>query len=195
LDGIPYFESCEYLMVYRDPRDVYFSIRHHLQNLLITPDIPQLASDQREGFNHWVVTPFEPGVGEQRCLEAYTQHFNSFWSYRHLNNFHFFHYADMQRNLSANVRRISSILKIDVSEDEIGEVCNAVSFAEMKKNAGVFAPGSGKPVFKSDEAFFNSGRNEQWREILNVGDIQSYKNRINDLLSPGEIQWVENGLI
>ena len=33
LDGIPYFDACEYLVVYRDPKDTYFSLRNHLLNL------------------------------------------------------------------------------------------------------------------------------------------------------------------
>ena len=45
LDGVPYFPNCKYLIVYRDPKDVFFSSRNHLLNMIAPPDIPQLASD------------------------------------------------------------------------------------------------------------------------------------------------------
>ncbi len=193
LDGIPYFEDCDYLIVYRDPRDVYFSIRNHLLNLLESPDIPQLASDPKEGFRAWVAAPFESGIGEQRSLAAFTQHYLSFWNYRHLGNFHFFHYADMKRNLNATVRRIAKILNIDLTDDAVSIICHAVSFAEMKNKASIFAPGSGKSLFKSDAAFFSSGNNEQWRNELDTDEIQRYTSRVNDLLSPRDVEWLENG--
>jgi hypothetical protein len=75
LDGIPYSDSSEYLVVYRDPRDAYFSVRNHLLNMLNPPEMPQLSKDPKEGFLAWVEAPFEPGIGEQRSLEAFAQHF------------------------------------------------------------------------------------------------------------------------
>lgn len=193
LDGIPYFDSSQYLIVYRDPRDAYFSIRNHLLNMLNTPDIPPLAEDPRKGFLAWVAAPFEPGVGEQRSLEAFTQHFQSFWNYRHLENFHFFHYNDMKKDIHSAVRRIANILNIDVPEETVGEICKAVDFAEMRKNAGAFVPASGKPLLKSDEAFFSSGKNRQWHGILSNDEVATYTDRINGLLPSTAVKWLENG--
>jgi len=193
LDGIPYFASSEYLIVYRDPRDTYFSVRNHLLNMLNPPDIPQLADDPKDGFLAWVAAPFEIGLGEQRSLAAFTQHFLSFWNYRHLGNFHFFHYSDMKKDLHAAVGRISEVLGIDASKDRIDDICTAVGFDEMKKNAGAFAPASGKPVLKSDEAFFSSGKNEQWRGLLATDEIAAYNRRMNELLPRLAVKWLENG--
>ena len=113
LDGIPYFGSCKYLIVYRDPKDVYFSVRNHLLNMVNAPVMPQLADDPREGFTAWVQAPFQSGVGEQRSLEAFIQHFLSFWNYRHLDNFHFLHYNELKRDLNGAVNRIANILGIE----------------------------------------------------------------------------------
>lgn len=193
LDGILYYESCQYVVVYRDPRDAYFSVRNHLLNMLEPPDIPQLANDPSEGFRAWVAAPFEPGVGEQRCLEAFVHHYRSFWNHRHLDNLHFLHFADMKKNLPGTIRRIADILSIAVSEVGVADICNAVSFVEMKKKASSFAPGSGKPLFKSDQAFFSSGKNEQWRDALNTPDLDYYATRMRELLAPDQIQWLERG--
>ena len=193
LDGIPYFDSCQYLIVYRDPRDAYFSVRNHLSNMLNPPDMPQLAEDPKKGFLAWVAASFEPGVGEQRSLEAFIQHFESFWNYQYLENFHFFHYNDMKRDVPAAVGRMANILQIAVTEETVREICEAVDFAEMKKNAGAFAPASGKPLFKSDEAFFSSGENRQWRGVLSADEIATYTHRINELIPSAAVKWLENG--
>ena len=193
LDGIPYFQSCHYLIVYRNPKDAYFSVRNHLLNMLEPPKIPQLSHDPGKGFRAWIEAPFEHGLGEQRSLEALVQHFLSFRDFRQLPNFHFFHFSDMKRDLGAAVRQIAEILNIDISKNRISEICSAVSFTEMKKNASTFAPASGKSIFKSDEAFFSSGKNEQWRGVLKTEDIERYTTRINELLPPDAVSWLEHG--
>jgi hypothetical protein len=99
----------------------------------------------------------------------------------------------MKKELRAVVRRISDILSIDVSDERVDEICEAVGFDEMKKNASAFAPGSGKPLFKSDEAFFSSGKNAQWRGILGADELANYTDRISALLPPAAIKWLENG--
>lgn len=199
LDGIPYFDHSVYLMVYRDPKDAYFSIRNHLLNMvdIPNPDMPQLAADPRDGFRAWLQAPFEPGIGEQRSLEAFTHHFQSYWQHRHLDNFHFLHYADMKKNPRANIRRIADILRIEVSDERLQHVCKATSFTEMKKNASFFAPAfataSDKSLFRHDELFFHSGKNEQWRDVLLADDIEQYHLRIRELLAASELEWVEYG--
>ena len=119
--------------------------------------------------------------------------FQSFWQYRQLDNFYFFHYADLKRDLRANVRRIADILHIEISEKRVEEICEAASFAEMKKNASSFIPASGKGHFRSDELFFRSGKNEQWQDVLLADDIERYEVRIRELLPAAEIEWVEHG--
>ena len=194
LDGIPYFANGVYLIVYRDPRDVYFSLRNHIFNM-INPhnfDSPQWAANPRDGFRAWLEAAFEPSAGEQRSLETFVYHFQSFWQFRHLPNFHFFHYADMKKDLSAAIQRIADILQIQISTKRLEELCQAASFAEMKKNASSFVSGA---TFKNEESFFSSGKNKQWEDVLTPEDIQDYNRRINQLLSPAEVVWLENGTL
>lgn len=195
LDGIPYFESCEYLIVYRDPRDAYFSIRNHLRNMRNTPDMPQLAEDPKEGFVAWVESPFKEGVGDQRSLEAFTRHYLSFWKFRHLENFHFFHYSDMKRDLDAAIRQIAAILNIAITDSRVEEISKAVSFKEMKKKASAFTPFAGKPFFRNDEAFFSSGSDAQWRGVLGAEELERYERRMRQLLIPEVLEWLERGSV
>jgi aryl sulfotransferase len=193
LDGIPYFESNQYLIVYRNPIDAYFSVRNHMLNMLDPSDMPQLSDDPREGFRAWVDAPFQEGVGEQCSLEAFIYHFLSYRKYTHLENFHFFHFADMKRSIHSTVQRIAQILNIETSQGRVIEICEAVSFAEIKKKASSYAPASGRPIFKSDNAFFSSGTNSQWQGKLTSAELEHYSNRINELLTSDAVNWIENG--
>ena len=193
LDGIPYYAWGTYLVVYRVPRDVYFSIRNHLLNMREPPDIAQLAPDPRDGFRAWLNESFRPGVGEQRSLEAVVYHYTSFKRFGHLSNMHFFHYADMQRSLGEAVARIASLLALELTEEKLEALCQNLSFSSMKKNAGVFAPAAGKPYFKSDSSFFSSGQNRQWQEVLGPDDIGCYQTRSRSLLPESDLHWLENG--
>ncbi|RLT38591.1 MAG: hypothetical protein DWI57_11780 [Chloroflexi bacterium] len=60
----------------------------------------------------------------------------------------------------------------------------------MKKSARSFIS---VLVFKTEESFFRSGKNNQWQDVLTTEDIQHYNRRINQLLSPAEAAWLENG--
>jgi aryl sulfotransferase len=193
LDGVPYFPACQYLMVYRDPRDTYFSLRNQGLNMINPPDIPQYSADLREGFLAWVETPYKPGVADQRSLHDFIEHYKSFKKFEHLENFHFLHYADMKRDLKASMQGIAQNFDIRISDNSLSTLCHAASFTEMKKNASAYAPASGKSVLKSDEFFFRSGQNAQWRDALHATDLEIYDNKIRQLLPPGDVAWLENG--
>ena len=193
LDGIPYFPSCQYLIVYRDPRDAYFSLRNQRLNMIDPPDTPIFSGDPQEGFLAWVNAPHQPGEADQRSLQTFTQHYESFRQYQHLKNFHFFHYVDMKRDLEATMRRIAHILDIRVSDKNLARLCHAASFAEMKKSASSYAPTSGKSIFKSDTSFFSSGQNSQWRDALDSTALEVYNSKIRALLPPADIAWIEDG--
>ena len=193
LDGIPYFDSSQYLIVYRDPKDVYFSFRNHLLNMFGLPEMPLLADDPRQGFRAWMDIPFEAGLGEQSSLEAFAQHFLSFWIYRHLDNFHLFHYGDMNRDIGSTIQYLADLLDIGLTESRKDEICEAVSFTKMKSRASAFVPGGGQSVFKVEEAFFSSGQNDQWRGVLESDDLDLYNDRISGLLPPDAVEWLEHG--
>jgi aryl sulfotransferase len=193
LDGIPFFESSTYFVVYRNPIDTYFSSRHHRLNLRERPESAHLDPDPRVGFRAWIEDPFKPGVGEQQSLQGYAHHFRTFRDYSHLDSIHFFHYSDMKRDLPSVIRRMAEALGLPVSPDRVAAICELVSFAEMKRQSSVFSPGAGKSVFTSDDAFFRSGTNDQSVGVLTPDDIALYEERVTDLLTSAERLWVEQG--
>jgi hypothetical protein len=63
----------------------------------------------------------------------------------------------------------------------------------MKRKAEQFAPNSGTGMWKAEADFFANGGNEQWRVALSGDDLQAFDERIAELLSEEEIDWILNG--
>ena len=193
LDGVPHFPTSHYLMVYRDPRDVYFSTRNHDNNRRDAPVLSQMAADQRAGFHAWLDSPFEPGLGEQRSLAAFVHHYQSFRRFRERANFHFFHYADHKRDLRGSFTRIAGILGIELPSAALDTLSTAATFDNMKARSTTYAPGAGHGIWKDDTAFFNKGENAQWRDVLGSRELEHYAHRIGQVLPAEDIAWLENG--
>jgi aryl sulfotransferase len=193
LDGITHFATSQYLLVYRDPRDAYFSMRNHMNNARDSPMLPEMADDPCEGFRVWLDTPFEPGVGEQRSLAAFVHHYESFRRFRERANFHFFHYADYKRALRSSFTRIADTLGIERSNAILDELSAAATFDNMKAKSTTYAPGAGLGIWKDDTAFFNKGQNAQWRDVLGSAELEHYAQRMGELLAAEDIAWLENG--
>jgi hypothetical protein len=95
LDGIPYNPQSTYVTVHRDPRDVFLSVRNHMDNLQrvdfsIDPD-----DDISGPFREWVRTPPIKGGSVADSMEQIILHFKSFKKFEHLANIHAFHYSDV----------------------------------------------------------------------------------------------------
>jgi len=193
LDGIPHFAQCQYLMVYRDPRDAYFSMRSHMDNVHDAPAIPQLAANPRAGFRAWLDAPFEAGVGDQRSLAAFVQHYESFRRFQDRPNFHFFHYADYKRDLRGNFERIATALGLEQPGATLDDLSEAATFDNMKARPDTYTPAFGLGVWKDDTAFFSKGQNAQWRDVLGTSELALYAKRIGHLLPAEDVAWLENG--
>lgn len=195
LDGIPYFPQCTYLSVYRDPRDTYFSMRGHAANLKSGKLAHRLVATLSDGFREWATKPFTPGDFESFALGANVHHYQSYKKHAQLPNLHFFHYADMKRDLRGAVAGMAAALELSPSDALLDDVVAAVSFENMRENAGTFAPNAGRDVWKDDRKFFRNGQSQRWRETLSDSDLALYDERVRALLPDDDIAWLHNGSI
>jgi aryl sulfotransferase len=194
LDGVPYFPQCTYLTVYRDPRDTYFSMRNHAANMTSEKLIDRVAGDVGDVFREWAEKPFTPENFDGFALGANVHHFLSYNRFADLPNVHFFHYADMQRDLPGAVAGMAAALGLTPNGALLNDIVSAVSFDNMKGNAGQFAPNAGRGVWKDNSQFFSTGESQQWRDVLSGDDLAIYDARIADLLSADQIDWLHNGV-
>ena len=107
-DGIDYYPSSTYILVYRDPRDVYFSLRNHIENMNIDVQSEWLTNDVSESFRNWVLAPNVVGTSELFTLSELVHHYCSFLRFKHLPNIHFFHFSDFKRDLVALIKSLLS---------------------------------------------------------------------------------------
>jgi aryl sulfotransferase len=193
LDGIPYNPRTTYVAVYRDPRDVFFSVRNHLDNFQLSDFTFDPDEDLSATFREWVRTPARKDAGPITSMEIIINHFKSYKRFEHLANIHFFNYGDMKRDLPAAVTRLAQVLGIEITEEDIGQVSQIAGFQNMRDNASQFTPHADAGIYQSDENFFNKGTGGQWRDILSTEDLALYNERLGTLLPPEDIAWLHHG--
>jgi len=193
LDGIPFFPQCTYITVWRDPRDAFLSMRAHDENMKLDlgGDGPVRGAD--EDFLANVELDYEPGVSESYGL-GYRAHFiRSYFDYSHLPNIHFFHYADMKRDLKGEMAKVAAVLGIEVSDAKLAELSEAASFGSMKKQALNYIPGGKRDFWHKPENFLNKGTSGQWQGVFSEETLKRFDERLDALLGPNLATWIKHG--
>lgn len=193
LDGIPYFPECTYLVVCRDPRDVYCSNLNHRDNMTDEELAFNVFTSGENSFLDWITRQNEPGGWDKQSLQLLTHFLQTYWDSRGLPNIHLYHYSDMKRDLRSTIASMARALSVEVDDELLDAMTQAASFDYMKKNAENFAPETGRGFWKQTGGFFASGSSGQWRDALSEGDLQTFDARLAELATPEQCQWLLNG--
>ena len=191
LDGIPFYPQCTYLVVHRDPRDAYFSMRNHATNMKSGKFADRATEDVGAGFRDWAEKPYIAGERDNFSLAAMVHHFRTYRQFAHLPNMNLLHFSDMKQNLHDAMARVARILGIKISTTVMDALVQAAGFENMKKNAGQFAPGTGR--WKDESRFFNKGTDNQWAGLLNEDDMAHYDSCMGALLPKGDVARLQDG--
>ncbi len=187
LDGIPYFPECQYLVVCRDPRDMYFSMENHAKNMA---DEDLANSVANLSFDDWVKGALAPDQFDLQTIETATHFLQTYWDYRHLPNIHLFHYYDMKQDLRGHIGRVADVLGVTLTEAELDAMTKAATFENMQAKGDQFAPGAGTGLWKKDAAFFATGKNSQWKDRLTQEQVELFEERISKLLDDEQRAWL-----
>lgn len=208
LDGLPYYPEVRYLVVARDPRDVFMSFYNHYSgytelamSLMNAPDIvgdplPRCPEDPRELWQSWITRGWFEWESEGYPFWANLGHTGSYWPFRALPNFHFLHYADMLEDLPAAVREIADFVGVDLSEEDHARAVEATTFenAKAKAVAAETASGLKSRIFEGGaDRFFFKGTNGRWKGVLNDADLELYEAAKRRVLTPDCARWLEEG--
>ena len=210
LDGLPDEEAVTYICVGRDPRDVAISLAAHVDNLdlevLFTArdravgnaDLAEMfrnrkpaPTDPVERFWRWVDEP-NTGELEHDSLAWTMHHLATFWQAREQPNVVLVHYADLQRDLEGEMRRIAHRLGIDIDDDRLADLVAAARFDTMRERADELAPNASQGMLQSNRAFFRSGRSGQWRQLLDDAGRRRYAERVRQLAPTDLIEWTHD---
>lgn len=193
-DGIPIFSTGRYVVVARDPRDVFMSWLNHIDHM--RPDVlagvigidvadmpPRLRPDDVHKF-------FAQWLTEADCL----LNIATWWDLRAEDNVLIVHYSDMKADLEGEMRRVAAFLNIDVPEAAWSEVVARCTFEAMKARPDEI--GDFDRLFQGGaETFLFKGVNGRWRDVLTEDDLAAYRARRDEVLPPPAAGWIEQGSI
>lgn len=142
---------------------------------------------------HWVDAP--AGEVAHVNLASTMHHFATFWEVRDRPNVVLLHYADLQRDLEGEMRRLARRLRIDVDEQRLPDLVAAAGFAAMRERADEVVPDASQRLWKSNRAFFHHGSSGQWQELLDPSARRRYAERVAQLAPADLVEWVHENPI
>lgn len=209
LDGLPYFEEVKYLVVGRDPRDVFMSLVNHYGNYTefayaalnggdrAGDPLPPFPDDTHELWRSWISRGWFEWESEGYPFWGNMHHAQTYWDYRHLPNFLFVHYADLLGDLEGSVRRIAAFIGHEPSEDDVARVVRETTFANVKKQALAAdesaAPDEPRIFAGGQSSFIFKGTNGRWKGVLGEQDLELYEQAKTRVLEPACARWLEQG--
>jgi aryl sulfotransferase len=209
LDALPYHPELRYVVVVRDPRDVFMSFWNHYSGYsdayfermnagpLVGPPMPRCPDDIHALWPLWIGQGWFPWESEGWPHSGNLYHTASWWQFRHLPNILFVHFADLLAALPEEVGRLAHFLDVPLTPAEAAALAAEVRFDALRSNAAAAAP---MPEERADlvwkdglRTFFHRGTNGRWREVLNPEELTLYEAAKARCLTPDCAAYLEGG--
>ncbi len=207
LDGLPLDDRVTYVVVGRDPRDVWLSMREHGENLdlqrmvsIVAANLGEEALARRaaaslpyDSFAEAVAAP--AGSSQTAAHPAHVlHHLRTGWDRRAQDNVVLMHYADLRSEVIGEMATLARTLGFPQSDARIRELAGHSSFGRMRERAEQLAPEVQHGGWKSVTEFFRAGRMGAWVHELTAEDLQAYDARVIGLHPDEEfLAWVHGG--
>lgn len=190
LDGIPYYPECQYLVVCRDPRDMYFSMINHRDNMS-DEDLAHMVMPSGDSpFESWVNGTLDPDNFDVQSLHGCIHFLKTYWDYRDVPNIHLMHYYDMKQDLRGHIARVAGIMNVELSDAQLDEMTEAATFESMQAKGDQYAPGADVGLWKQNSGFFATGKNAQWKGKLTEEQLAAFDTKARELLTPEQYDWL-----
>ena len=206
LDGMPFHPPVNYIVVARDPRDVFMSFWNHYSNYtdqfyqrvngwpdLVGDPLPRSPEDLHQAWSDWIGRGWFPWESEGYPFWGNMHHTKTWWPYRNLDNILFVHFNDLLADLPAEIGRVANFLSIVVSEEAIATISQAVSFSAVKNNLAKHYPGSQETFADGANTFFFKGTNGRWQGVLSDEELALYEAKAAAVLPSDCARWLEQG--
>jgi hypothetical protein len=152
---LPYSEDARYIMVIRDPKDVFVSSYFFLKDGILGPAMPSVDT--------WYKLFLSDGFMIGGSWAANTA---GYWAQRQRPNVLIVSFKSMKRDLKATVRKVAQFLDIQAPEPLIGVVGEKSSFEYMKAIDHKFRMGKMIP-WRPEGAMMRKGTQGGSSELLN----------------------------
>ena len=118
---LPYSEQARYIMVIRDPKDIFVSSYFFLKDGILGPAMPSVDTWYKLFMSEGVM------IGGPWAVST-----AGYWAQRHRPNVLIASFKSMKRDLKGMVRKVAQFLDIQVPESVMDIVCEKSSFGYMK---------------------------------------------------------------
>jgi aryl sulfotransferase len=208
LDGLPFYPQVKYLVIGRDPRDVFMSLWNHYAGYTehfyakINDDparpgdpCPRCPADIHDFWAMWMARGWFAWEQEGYPFWGNLHHSQSWWEHRGLENILLLHYADMLADPTGEIRRIAAFLDIEIDDREIADVIAETNLAAMRRRALAADETRDLPLSfrQGARTFFNQGVNGRWQGVLSEEELALYEQTRERVLSPDCARWLEEG--
>ncbi len=199
LDALVFSPDAKYIYVGRDGRDVVWSMFNHHVNAnqlwydalndapeRVGPPIERPPADIREYWRDWLDRDGHP-------FWPFWENVRSWWSARDLDNVLLIHFADLKRDMHAEMRRVARFLDVPVDEAAWPQVVEYCSFDWMKQHATKSVPLGGAFWDAGAQVFIHKGTNGRWADTLSPDDVAEYEVRAVQELGADCARWLATG--
>ncbi len=208
LDGLPFYPQVSYLVIGRDPRDVFMSLWNHYASykdsfyalLNGDPDLPgaplpRCPEDIHQFWQDWIGHGWFDWEQEGYPFWGNMHHTQTWWDYRHLDNILFVHYGDMLADAGREISRIARFLHIDVSDSALQDVVAHTRLPAMRQRGlERDRERQGHRLFRGGSStFFHKGTNGRWQDVLSEAELALYEEAKTRVLAPDCARWLEQG--
>jgi aryl sulfotransferase len=207
-DGVPIWDELSYIVVGRDPRDVFMSLWNHYSghtddffDFINDPDrpgdpFPRPPEDPRVLWQQWATRGWFPWESDGWPYWSHSHHFSSWWALRRRPNVLFVHFNDLLDDLDGEMRRVAAFLGVSIGEEAWPQLVDGATFRSMKDEAQRLDAERGdraSSVWRDGIAtFFHKGTNGRWRDVLSDADLTLY-DEMAGRLDPPLRTWLEEG--
>jgi aryl sulfotransferase len=199
VDALVFSEQAKYLYIGRDGRDVLWSMYNHHANAndawyealndtpgRVGPPIEKPAETVTQYFDDWFERDGHP-------FWPFWENVRSWWAIKDLPNVYMLHFADLKKDMPAEIRRVAEFLDVPVNEAKWDDILLHCSFDYMKANATRSVPLGGAFWDGGAETFIHKGVNGRWRDVLGEEQISQYELKANEELGEECARWLETG--
>lgn len=127
-DWLPHADDARYIVVIRDPKDVFVSSYHFMKEIVFGRAMPSVDT--------WFRSFMFSGI----MGFPWPENTASYWAQRHRSNVLILSFKSMKRNLRETVLKVADFLDLRPTEEVLKEVCRRSSFEYMKRFDKKFRP-------------------------------------------------------
>jgi aryl sulfotransferase len=205
-DGLPIWPGVRYIVVGRDPRDVFMSLLNHYEQFTdfaysrfndtpgrVGDPMPRFDGDVLAMWRNWMTRGWFEWESEGWPWWGNMHHVATWWERRHEPNVLLLHYNGLKRDLPGEIERLARFVDVKLTSDEVEAIAAASSLEAMRADA-VVAASPIEMLFKDGaKGFFYKGTNERWRGVLDDEALALYETAKRRLLPDDCAAWLETG--